>query len=389
MHVLHLIDGASPQASATTLALLAESFGRLGHAQESLMLLGGTALRREAETLGLRDPITVSAPFENALLAWPAARAKRRSLGHIDLIHCWSVGAFSLASLAWPGTPRALTVTTTPSPRAVHWLRTLTGEGGRATMLPISSTLRRALLTGGVAEPAVHVLRPGLDLGRVTSNSRAALRESWGIDSDRIKVVAVLSDPPHAADTNDAHMAVGLADQIYRDDPTQPELRILVHPDQLNRRRSENVARQMGKPIRFIQDARAARPWETLPGCDVALAQGPHAGGLSLLWAMAAGVPIVGEATYAVSEVVEDRHSALLAKPGSPKSLSHRISQLLADAQLAWKLRDTARHEAFSFFSRQRYVQALRGVYEQVIEGKAIDIPPLPVTGGLRFAGRA
>ncbi len=40
MRILHLIDGASPQASPTTLTLLNESLGRLGYAQERVLLMG-------------------------------------------------------------------------------------------------------------------------------------------------------------------------------------------------------------------------------------------------------------------------------------------------------------------------------------------------------------
>jgi len=64
------------------------------------------------------------------------------------------------------------------------------------------------------------------------------------------------------------------------------------------------------------------------------------------------------------------------------------LRQLIDDPQLAWKLRDTARHEAYSFFSRQRYGQSLQTVYQQVVAGEPVEIPPMEVTGGLRFAGR-
>ena len=121
----------------------------------------------------------------------------------------------------------------------------------------------------------------------------------------------------------------------------------------------------------------------------MALVTGPSSGGLSLLWAMASNVPIIGDASYAVSEMVEDRHSALLAKPGDSRLLAQRVRLLLDDAQLAWKLRDSARHEAFSYFSRQRYCNSIAAVYEQVVTHQPIEVPPLPVTGGLRFAGRA
>ena len=91
----------------------------------------------------------------------------------------------------------------------------------------------------------------------------------------------------------------------------------------------------------------------------------------------------------APTEIVEDRHSALLAKPGPLHPLAHRITQLLEDPHLAWKLRDTARHEAYSFFSRQRYCQSIQTVYEQLETGAPIEVPQLEATGGLRFAGRA
>jgi len=401
MRILHLIDGSSPQASPTTLALLNESLGRLGRIEERVLLLGGGVLRRAAHAAGIRDAKVHGVPFGHALAGWVGARAAARELGVFDMIHCWSLGAFSLASLAWRSAPRLLTVTTQPSKRGVHWLRVLTAPGSesgeRFVMLPISSTLRRDLLAGGVAEPRVHVLRPGLDMAKVAPDRRAALRESWGIapartSDDRVKVIALLSDPAHAADTDAAHMAVGLADETYLDAGgrgSNPELRLLVHPAQLNRARGEKIAREIDKPARIIQEPRLARPWEVLPGCDAALAIGPHAGGLSLLWAMVGNVPIVGDATYAVSEIVEDRHSALLVKPGNAKLLAHRLNQIMADKQLAWKLRDTARHEAFSYFSRQRYCQSLVGVYEQLAGGREISIPELPITGGLRFAGRA
>src|SRR5690606_36726272 len=99
-------------------------------------------------------------------------------------------------------------------------------------------------------------------------------------------------------------------------------------------------------------DEALARPWELLPACDAALAIGPHAGGVSLLWAMACNILIVGEATYAVSEIVEDRHSALLCKPGDAQAAAHRLPPLLDERQLACKLRATAHSEAFSLFSR-------------------------------------
>ena len=173
------------------------------------------------------------------------------------------------------------------------------------------------------------------------------------------------------------------------EDIASAPVRLLVHPRQRNRLRAVRMWRGLGRSHWLITDAALDEPWQVLPGCDMALAMGPHAGNLSLLWAMAANVPIVGEATYATSEIVEDRHSALLTKPGEAHQLGHRIRQLVDDPQLAWQIRDAARHEAYSFFSRQHYCKRVQVVYKQLIAGRAVEVPQLEVTGGLRFTGRA
>ncbi|MCE9590704.1 MAG: glycosyltransferase [Planctomycetes bacterium] len=392
MRVLHLIDDAGPQPSGTTLALLAESLGRLGRTEQHVLLLGGSSLGREAVAAGVTDAQRVGVPWGRAVLGWPGATAALRRIGDVDLIHCWSIGAFTLASLARRRTPRILTLTTTPTADDVRWLRVLvgTGDAGRAVILAISSTIRRAVLSGGLPEERVHVLRPGLDMGRALRADRRALRESWGVESDDVKVVALLSDPPRAADAWYATMAVGLAEESYDlTRPGHPRLILLAHPDQHRRRRAEQVHRDVGRAGILIQEHRLTQPWSVLPGCDAALAVGDAGGGLSLLWAMASNIPIVGEATYAVSEVLEDRHSALLVKPGARGALSTKVRQLIDDTHLAWKLRDTARHEAYSFFSRQRYCQSLQSVYEQTAAARPVEVPAMEPTGGLRFTGRA
>ena len=388
MRILHLIDAASPQASSTTLALLNESLRDPGQHEQVLLLLGGRTLQQQAADAGIERAYHLGVPQGRAYLGWPAVARAVQRLGPFDLFHCWSIGTLSLAALRYRSTPRVATITSMPSRRAVHWLRVQDQVGGAQTIyLPISNTISRELRSGGLKESTVHALRPGLDFAMVDGNARAALRQRWGIAGDDVRVISLLCDPPTAADALGPMMATCLAaDSIVAG---VPELRLLVHVDQVHRRRAHRIFAWIGRGDRMLFDRQLSCPWRVLPGCDYVLAAGPAAGGLSLLWAMAANVPIVAEARYAISEIVEDRHSALLAKPDQPTALAHRLRQLIDDPQLAWKLRDTARHEAYSFFSRQRYGQSLQTVYQQVAAGGQVEIPPMPVTGGLRFAGRA
>ncbi len=388
MHVLHLIDAAGPQATPTTLALLSASLDRLGHIGQRVMLLGGAGLRRSARQAGIDNAQSMPVIAGKAWLSGSAGRRAIADMGRFDLIHCWSIGALSMAAMHLRGTPRLLTVTVQPPRHAAHWLRMIqTYAPGQTIVLPISNTIRRDLIRGGVAEQAIHVVRPALDMARIEFADRRTLRDRWGAPDDETKIVALLGDPPHDPDALRAMMVVNFASDSRAESPYP--VRLLMHPDQRHRRRAREMAENLGHRDRYLIDAHIACPWRVLPGCDLALAIGKNAGGLSLLWAMAANIPIVADASYAVSEIVEDRHSALLCKPDHPPAAAHRIRRLIDDPQLAWQLRDTARHEAYSFFSRQHYCHCLGIVYEQLAGGQPINVPPLEPTGGLRFTGRA
>lgn len=401
MRVLHLIDAASPQACPTTLALLSEAIGRLIDVEQHVVLLGGSALRDAAKAAGIRDATLIGTPFGRAMHGAFALRRQLAAMPRFDLVHAWSIGSLTLAALLLRDTPRVITLAMPPTPRQLHWLRMIVehspdaGSGG-ATVLATSATIRREAMSRGVPEKSVHVLRPGIDMGRVSKVNRSAVRESWGLPvgtpADRTShVIALLADPPHAHDALFSTLVCSIAGEIYG--PRQPHsphrVHVLAHPDLHRRINAQAMTREMGVAHMVICDERLARPWEVLPACDLALATGANAGGLSMLWAMASNIPIVAEAGYAVSEIVQANTSALVAKPGVHKQLALRINQIIDEPHTAWKLRDAARHECYSFFSRQRYCTQLKTVYEQVMAGQPVDIPPLESTGGLRFSGHS
>ena len=409
--------------------MLADAQGRLGHVHERVALLGGSHLAEQAKLAGVIDPIRVGVPMGRAVLGWSSLRRELQRQGEreFDLIHCWSIGAMTLATMMFRSMPRLLTMTVPPTARQVRWLRVLTGDSSRSAILPISNSIRRELLSGGVSENAVHVLRPGIDMSRIASRQRAELRQQWGVssgDEGKIVVVALLSDPPTAADAVAAMVISRFAMETLLLEGT--DVRLVMHPNQRRRLQAKTMLRDMAGLRMLVDDPRIAQPWSILPGCDLALVMGTNGpvrvsgvdarvtssqrptakdighgylgaggsvesggGGLSLLWAMAANIPIIGEATYAISEIVEDRHSALLAKPGEFRTMAHHMRQAITEKQLAWQVRDTARHEAYSFFSRTRYCDSIRLVYEQMTQARPVEIPAMEATGGLIFSGRA
>jgi glycosyltransferase involved in cell wall biosynthesis len=393
MRVLHLIDAAARQSHPTTCALLASSLGpgQLDGFEQTVALLGSQRFATMAQEVGVHDANVLSVPYGRALFGLPSIRRRlvRLMAGNgFDLIHCWSLGTFTLASLLFRGIPRAFTQCISLDRKATRWLGGLLGDGrGRGMVFPIGNALRREILTCGLPEDAVHTVRPAIDMAKINFDDRPILRKAWGVSKSGEKVIALLSDPPSKAPTVDALMATILANDTTLGDKLT--LKLLVHPDYPHRQRAAEILRHADRGQHLILDERVEQPWRVLPGCDAVLNMESGGGGLSLLWAMAANVPIIGDATYNISEIIEDRHSGLLAQPHLIKSSSNRLFQLFSDDQLAWKLRDTARNEAYSFFSPNHYRHSLQTVYQQLIERQPINVPALPSTGGLRFSGRA
>jgi glycosyltransferase involved in cell wall biosynthesis len=96
---------------------------------------------------------------------------------------------------------------------------------------------------------------------------------------------------------------------------------------------------------------------------------------------MASGLPIVATATYTVSELLEDRHSALMLSKATARSLGQRVLDLWIDPRQTASIRDTARTEAYEFFSQSRFVNQYRQVYRQIAGGQPVSIDEPSSTG--------
>jgi len=89
--------------------------------------------------------------------------------------------------------------------------------------------------------------------------------------------------------------------------------------------------------------------------------------GITLLEAMASGTPIVASEIGGVPEVVENGVSGILFKKGDERELADAVINVLTDKIVAEELANNARKKVVERYSWSVVVEAIEGVYEEVI----------------------
>jgi glycosyltransferase involved in cell wall biosynthesis len=87
---------------------------------------------------------------------------------------------------------------------------------------------------------------------------------------------------------------------------------------------------------------------------------------MSLLEAMAAGVPTVATAVGGVPEIVSDG-AGLLVEPGDDAALASAIARVLDDGALARELAEAGRRRVLERFTAEANAAALLGLYERLL----------------------
>lgn len=89
--------------------------------------------------------------------------------------------------------------------------------------------------------------------------------------------------------------------------------------------------------------------------------------GLSLLEAMAAGLPVVACRVGGVADVVVDGETGLLVPAGEPEALAAAVRRMLEDAKLAQRCGEAARQRVRELFSIEKMIAAYDGLYQSLI----------------------
>ncbi len=94
---------------------------------------------------------------------------------------------------------------------------------------------------------------------------------------------------------------------------------------------------------------------------------GRRPGPMPLLWAMAASVPVVAEATEAARGIVQDGAIALLVERGDTNAAARALIDLYDDRTKAGRIGARAREAVATRFDARDYCRRLEEVYEEEV----------------------
>lgn len=201
----------------------------------------------------------------------------------------------------------------------------------------------------------------GIDVGRF---SQPAARHEWrrahGFAAEDGLVVSVARFEPQKN-------PLGLVEAFAAALPDQPQWRLLLSGDGSLREAACAVAARCGIAARVhFLGVRADVP-ELLAACDIfALASHWEGYPMSVMEAMAAGLPVVATAVGGLPELVEPGVTGLLTPPGDLRRFSDALAALAGDPVRRGEFARRARLSA-ARFSLTKMIESYAGLFEQLV----------------------
>jgi L-malate glycosyltransferase len=226
----------------------------------------------------------------------------------------------------------------------------------------VSENLRQHIVAEGFAAASVGVIYNGIDIGPLPdAAARIRIRSTLGA-ADNVLVVGTIARLDPVKDLGTLITAVAALAARRR-------VLLAVIGDGSERGQLERLAATLGitAHVRFLGQRDDARDW--LAGCDVYVNSSVTEGvSLTILEAMAAGLPIVATHVGGTPEVVEDDRGRLIPARDAV-ALRKALEELSEHPGLSAKLGAAARACAEKRFRLDRMIGEYRAVYERLGPG--------------------
>lgn len=256
--------------------------------------------------------------------------------------------------------------------RAAHGLRMLAERltaHRPALVLPVSEAVAAALPAIGYDPSRLLVIHNGVDVARVLEEASGGVELPEGFaGADLVGIVARLER------VKSVDVFLRAAAMIADD---RPGARFVVAGDGPLRAELEALARSLGLGDR-VAFLGWVEPASALIGqLDVcALTSASEGMPITVLEAMALGVPVVATDVGGVREAVDHGRTGLLAPAGGVRAVAEAVSRLLGDEDLRARMGDAARERAAAEFSVESMREAHLEAYAELL-ARAGTSPPV------------
>ena len=229
-------------------------------------------------------------------------------------------------------------------------------------LVAVSERVRGEVLAHGVGRPErFHVVPVGLDLKRFAEcdSRRGEARAELGLSPDAPLVGIVARLVPIKRHELFLTAAAAVARRL-------PACRFLVVGDGERRHMLERLAADLGISDRVLFLGWRRDLERIYTDLDVAVLTSANEGSpVSLIEAMASGVPVIGPRVGGVPDVIDDGATGLVVPPDDASSTADAIVRLLGDLELRRKMGAAARERALRLYAADRLVSDVAALYRE------------------------
>jgi glycosyltransferase involved in cell wall biosynthesis len=402
MRVLHMIDPGLPGGGACALRLLAEPLLRLDSVRQDVLIVGTGRHEALARRCGIRPLGHICPPCALPLMGVKSLRrllgAKAAQGDSYDLIHAWTPRAAAIAGKAAPRLP--VLATFHVGPVGGFQVSSLWRIANKAKIHFMAGSLavQREYRGLGFGARQMALLPPAVNLKQSELNHRAEVRQRWAEScgmNERAFVIGLLCEP---VTWPDVRALAGVAARLRL---SGRDVRLVVHHSASRRTEAERYLSQIGMRDLLIVDDAVAEPWRVVSGLDAALLfGGPDAGFsttngswfvkdtcarpfpsvLPLLWAFAAGVPVVAEDTDAARGVIENGLTGFLVNRHDVNAATDQLARWHDDRATAGRVGAAAQHAVRDLFHIDAYCVRLQHAYDLLLADRHVQ--RMPISGG-------
>jgi sugar transferase (PEP-CTERM/EpsH1 system associated) len=238
----------------------------------------------------------------------------------------------------------------------------------RDRIIGVGEAVRRALIDNeGLPEARVGVIYNGIDIGAFTGSGRvrAEVRQELNLPANAFVLVQVARLDPIKDHGTAVRSFARLAEQ-------RPDSRFLLVGDGPERPAIEQLISQHGLSERVHVLGTRTDVKRLLAGADLFVLSSTSEGiPLTLIEAMAAGLPVVATRVGGVAEVVEHGKTGFLVPAGDVAGLAERMVHLADNAAERTDLGQRGRSRAEALFSEDAMIARYDRLYRDMLRGGA------------------